>query len=279
MPRNACFRTLIGPSPDAGAEPSGESEIALSVASSRRNAVTRTWRLHAPAPDGRRSRTECWIDLRQFADQEVEVTFSSSTASARSDEWPLAAWGDPAILARRPARDVWALYAGYVRLHGVRGALRRRRLAAQIGSLDGIATGPATDGSARPPRGARELAGGGALAPGADLEGQAGALPGRAISAPDLPLVRSPVVSIVIPTFNKAEYLYQCLESILAYTQVPFEVVVVDDCSAGPDAGAPGQARQRPVGPERHESWSSSGPRIAAPAWRPARTSCSSTTT
>src|SRR6185369_16177846 len=45
------------------------------------------------------------------------------------------------------------------------------------------------------------------------------------------PSYDAPVVSIVIPTFNKAEYLYQCLESILAHTQVPFEVVVVDDCS------------------------------------------------
>ena len=30
------------------------------------------------------------------------------------------------------------------------------------------------------------------------------------------PAYDDPVVSIVIPTFNKAEYLYQCLESILA---------------------------------------------------------------
>ena len=105
----------------------------------------------------RPSRTECWIDLRQFADQEVEVTFSSSIASARAGEWPLAVWGDPAILSRRPARDVWALYAGYVRLHGVRGALTRRRLAAQIGGPDGIAAAPSRRRSARRPRRAREL--------------------------------------------------------------------------------------------------------------------------
>src|SRR6185369_9180784 len=100
MPRNACFRTLVGSMQDA--EPLGESQITVTVVSSRGNAIIRTWRLPGSASDGRRSRTECWIDLRQFADQEVEITFSSSTASAGADEWPLAAWGDPAILARRP---------------------------------------------------------------------------------------------------------------------------------------------------------------------------------
>ena len=45
------------------------------------------------------------------------------------------------------------------------------------------------------------------------------------------PNYKDPLVSIIIPTFNKAEYLYQCLESILVYTDVPYELIVVDDCS------------------------------------------------
>jgi len=45
------------------------------------------------------------------------------------------------------------------------------------------------------------------------------------------PKFEEPSVSIVIPTFNKAEYLYQCLESVLAYTDVPYELIIVDDCS------------------------------------------------
>jgi glycosyltransferase involved in cell wall biosynthesis len=45
------------------------------------------------------------------------------------------------------------------------------------------------------------------------------------------PRFEEPIVSIVIPTFNKAEYLYQCLESILAYGDVPLELIVVDDSS------------------------------------------------
>jgi GT2 family glycosyltransferase len=46
------------------------------------------------------------------------------------------------------------------------------------------------------------------------------------------PLFTDPLVSIVIPTFNRAEHLYQCLESILAFADVPFELIVVDDCSS-----------------------------------------------
>lgn len=45
------------------------------------------------------------------------------------------------------------------------------------------------------------------------------------------PAAADPVVSILIAAHNRAEYLYQCLESILANTTMPFEVVVVDDAS------------------------------------------------
>jgi GT2 family glycosyltransferase/glycosyltransferase involved in cell wall biosynthesis/SAM-dependent methyltransferase len=45
------------------------------------------------------------------------------------------------------------------------------------------------------------------------------------------PQFQEPRVSIVIPTFNKAEYLYQCLGSVFAHTEVPYEVIVVDDFS------------------------------------------------
>jgi len=49
-----------------------------------------------------------------------------------------------------------------------------------------------------------------------------------ALTFPSFPI---PEVSIVIPTFNKAHYLYQCLKSILLHTDLPYEVIVVDDCS------------------------------------------------
>ena len=42
----------------------------------------------------------------------------------------------------------------------------------------------------------------------------------------------SPVVSVVIPVFGKSEYTLRCLESIQRNVpSVPFEVIVVDDCS------------------------------------------------
>jgi cellulose synthase/poly-beta-1,6-N-acetylglucosamine synthase-like glycosyltransferase len=38
-------------------------------------------------------------------------------------------------------------------------------------------------------------------------------------------------ISTVIPTFNVAEHLAQAIESVLAQTRQPIEVIVVDDCS------------------------------------------------
>lgn len=41
----------------------------------------------------------------------------------------------------------------------------------------------------------------------------------------------SPLVSVVIPTYNRPERLRQALESVAAQTYAPIELVVVDDCS------------------------------------------------
>ena len=40
-----------------------------------------------------------------------------------------------------------------------------------------------------------------------------------------------PVVSIITLTFNKAEFTYQYLESILAHTDIPYELIIVDNGS------------------------------------------------
>ncbi|GAB4304680.1 MAG: hypothetical protein Fur0034_21710 [Desulfuromonadia bacterium] len=55
------------------------------------------------------------------------------------------------------------------------------------------------------------------------------------LSIPDtrlrLPRYESPVVSIILVLFNKAEYTYQCLESLTAHADLPHEVIIVDNCS------------------------------------------------
>ncbi|TFE70849.1 glycosyl transferase [Methylacidiphilum sp. Yel] len=45
------------------------------------------------------------------------------------------------------------------------------------------------------------------------------------------PVFSSPLLSIVISTRNRAELLYQCFQSILAYVGLPYELIVVDNAS------------------------------------------------
>jgi GT2 family glycosyltransferase/glycosyltransferase involved in cell wall biosynthesis len=47
-----------------------------------------------------------------------------------------------------------------------------------------------------------------------------------------LPKQEAPLVSILLVLFNKAEYTYQCLETILAHADLPYEVVIVDNASS-----------------------------------------------
>ncbi len=40
-----------------------------------------------------------------------------------------------------------------------------------------------------------------------------------------------PSISVVIPSYNRADTIRRCLESVMRQTLAPFEVIVVDDCS------------------------------------------------
>ena len=44
-----------------------------------------------------------------------------------------------------------------------------------------------------------------------------------------------PTVSVIIPVFNTARWLPECLESVLNQTLKDIEVICVDDCSTDPE--------------------------------------------
>lgn len=47
-----------------------------------------------------------------------------------------------------------------------------------------------------------------------------------------VPHTDNPLVSIVIPTYNKVNILKDCLTSVVCFTNVPYELIIVDDCSS-----------------------------------------------
>ena len=57
----------------------------------------------------------------------------------------------------------------------------------------------------------------------------------------------NPLISVVIPAYNRAKTIGYCIDSVLAQTVSPFEVIVVDDCSADATADIAGRYRHAGV--------------------------------
>lgn len=45
---------------------------------------------------------------------------------------------------------------------------------------------------------------------------------------------KNPLVSVIIPTYNRAEFLLRCLRSVFIQDYEPIEIIIVDDCSKVP---------------------------------------------
>lgn len=216
MPARATFRSLVALNPEIWGKNADGVDFSVSVSTlDGRRSVQRRWRIDPTNIRRHRRWMAVGLGLSSFAGGEVELTLSTSAPPGTSVDFAHALWGAPAIVTRKPAPEIWRAYAALLAFRGARSDWASTRRGVGTASL--VATpsfGPSMH---------------------AFVEGLWRDRLKVFLSDPTLALVfpafADPLVSIVIPTFNKAEYLYQCLESLLANTDVPFEVIVVDDGS------------------------------------------------
>lgn len=65
--------------------------------------------------------------------------------------------------------------------------------------------------------------------------------------------MESPLVSVVIPTYNRADYLKQAIESVLAQTYTNFELLILDNCSTDQTPGIVAQFNDPRIKYIRHQ--------------------------
>ena len=66
--------------------------------------------------------------------------------------------------------------------------------------------------------------------------------------------MRQPLVSVIVPTFNRSRYLPAALDSVFAQTFTDFELIVVDDGSTDETAAMLGGISDRRLRVVRHDT-------------------------
>ncbi len=86
----------------------------------------------------------------------------------------------------------------------------------------------------------------------------------------------APLISIIVPVFNKLEYTTRCLRAIADHTRdVPHEVIVVDNASSDDTQRALSHRDDIRYRSATTRTWGSPGRRTRARRWRPAASCCS----
>ena len=233
IPPRAVFYGSIALMPDVwGRNPGGvEFEIKVLSCSNGRQ-LKRNIFIHPTRFLNHRHWREFRASLRRFANQDVELILSTLVPPAATADFAWAVWGEPVILARKSFHQMRARAMHHVKLMGfrelvskiVQDARSSSALENPIRTADGVEI---TDTIWAAKQEQSKSFGSVVATWKAELESF---LADRRRHL-TFPSYENPRVSIVIPTFNKAEYLYQCLNSVLSHTNVPYHVIVVDDCS------------------------------------------------
>ena len=233
VPSRAVFSGFTALMPDVWGRNPGSVEFEIR-ASSRSNG--RQLRRSIFTHPTRFTRYRHWrkfrASFRRFANQDIELTLSTLVPKGASADFARAVWGEPVIRVRKSFQEMGARAIYDFKSLGFRGLVSKIIKDVQASNgwgshLGGAAMAQYTDVISVGTR--KQFASRGSLVESwkAELE----SFLADATKNLTFPSFETPEVSIVIPTFNKAEYLYQCLKSILFHTDLPYQVIIGDDCS------------------------------------------------
>ncbi|MDH3442826.1 MAG: glycosyltransferase, partial [Deltaproteobacteria bacterium] len=233
VPRRAVFSGFAGLMPEVwGRNPGGvEFEFQASSCSSGRK-LSRKMFVHPTRFKRDRRWKKFRVNLRSVSNEEIELVMATSVPTGVTADFAWAVWGTPVIYARKSFPEMLGRAKYNINLLGLKGFLSKMTSDGQSPSeLDDHNSSMSVIESSGPPRVAEQPISSPSWAHDGIWKTEIESFISDTSKTLSFPSCDTPLASIVIPTFNKAEYLYQCLKSILSHTEVPFEVILVDDFS------------------------------------------------
>jgi GT2 family glycosyltransferase/2-polyprenyl-3-methyl-5-hydroxy-6-metoxy-1,4-benzoquinol methylase/glycosyltransferase involved in cell wall biosynthesis len=234
VPPKAVFCGFTGLMPDVwGRNPGGVNfEISAVSELNGRQLIEKRIFVHPTRFSRHRHWRKLRVSLRRFANQDIKLILSTLVPTRATADFASAVWGEPVIRARKSFHHLRTRAKYHFKLLGFRGLVSKalkdeyssNAAESNFGTADTLQPTEAISVAVQQQTEFRQSL-------EKNWKTELESFVSDTTRSLVFPSFERPLVSIVIPTFNKAEYLYQCLNNLLSYTDVPYRVIVVDDCS------------------------------------------------